>query len=121
MTLAGVAQLWRLASFQTPTDAMAALLMLGLGLGLCNAPAQAASMSAVEPGQAGMAAGVSSTLRYLAGTLSVLVLGAVLGSDKAVSVTRHVIMIELFSAALVLAILLSFRLPGRTTKVATPS
>lgn len=110
--LSGVLQLWRLGSFETPTDAIVALLMFGFGIGLCNAPAQAASMGAVEPGQAGMAAGVSSTMRYLGGILSILVLGAVLGSDDTVSVARHDVMIRLFTAAIVLSIIMSRRLPG---------
>jgi MFS family permease len=110
--LAGIAQLWRLAGFETPADAVPALLVLGLGLGLCNAPAQAASMGAVEPRQAGMAAGVSSTMRYLGGIFSILVLGAVLGSNETVSLARHDIMIRLFTAAVVLSALLSRRLPG---------
>ena len=108
----GVLQLWRLGSFETPTDAIVALLMFGFGIGLCNAPAQAASMGAVEPSQAGMAAGVSSTMRYLGGILSILVLGAVLGSDGTVSVARHDVMIRLFTAAIVLSAIMSRRLPG---------
>ncbi|SDZ19926.1 Predicted arabinose efflux permease, MFS family [Jannaschia faecimaris] len=112
LLLSGVVQLWHLASFDIPTDAVVALLMFGLGIGLCNAPAQAASMGAVEPRQAGMAAGVSSTMRYLGGILSILALGMVLGSDDAVSVARHVVMIKLFTSAIVLSALMSRRLPG---------
>ena len=110
--VAGVAQLWRLGAFQSPTDAMPALLSFGLGLGLCNAPAQTASMSAVKPGQAGMAAGVSSTMRYLGGIMSILVLGVVLGNDSVVNLTRHEVMIRLFTVAIVLSALVSLRLPG---------
>ena len=110
--VAGVAQLWRLGSFLSPTDAMPALLSFGLGLGLCNAPAQTASMSAVKPGQAGMAAGVSSTMRYLGGIMSILVLGVVLGSDSVVNLTRHEVIIRLFTVAIVLSALMSLRLPG---------
>jgi MFS family permease len=113
LLLSGVVQLWGLGSFESPADAMLALLIAGLGLGLCNAPAQAASMSAVEPGQAGMAAGVSSTMRYLGGILSILVLGAVLGGDHLVSVARHDVMIRLFTVAIVLSALMTLRLPGR--------
>jgi len=121
LLLGGVAQLWRLETFETPTDAMTALLMFGLGLGLCNAPAQAASMGAVEPGQAGMAAGVSSTMRYLGGILSILVLGAVLGSDNAVTEARHDIMIRLFTVALVLSALTSRWLPATALAAARSS
>lgn len=116
----GVAQLWRLGAFLTPAEAIPALLVFGLGLGLCNAPAQSASMGAVEPQQAGMAAGVSSTMRYLGGIASILVLGAVLGSDATVSVPRHGIMIQLFTAAVVLSAVLSLRLPGPTRPAKQP-
>jgi len=112
LLLSGVGQLWGLGSFESPQEAMPALLMSGLGLGLCNAPAQSASMSAVEPGQVGMAAGVSSTMRYLGGILSILVLGAVLGDDQIVSVARHDVMIRLFTVAIVLSALMSLWLPS---------
>ncbi len=118
LLLSGVVQLWRLGSYETPTDALAALLMFGLGQGLCNSPAQAASMGAVEPGKAGMAAGVSSTMRYLGGIMSILVLGAVLGSDNDVSVARHEVMIHLCTSAIVLSALLSRRLPGASITAA---
>ena len=121
LLLSGMGQLWWLGSFETPTDAMTALLMFGLGIGLCNAPAQAASMGAVVPGQAGMAAGVSSTMRYLGGILSILVLGTVLGNDAVVSLARHDLMIRLFTVALVLSTLLSRRLPGADIAAARSS
>ncbi|MDX1464672.1 MAG: MFS transporter [Halomonas sp.] len=112
LLLSGMLQLWQLGSFESPQDAMLALLIFGLGLGLCNAPAQASLMGAVASQQAGMAAGVSSTMRYLGGILSILVLGVVLGGDTIVSVTRHEIMIGLFTVAIVLSALMSRRLPG---------
>jgi len=121
LLLTGVAQLWRLESFATPTDAVPALLMFGLGLGLCNAPAQAASMGAVAPGQAGMAGGVSSTMRYLGAILSTLVLGAVLGSDATVSIGRHLIMIVLFTGAIAISAMISLRLPGMAVGAAETS
>lgn len=120
LLLSGVFQLWSLGSFETPTDAMPALLMFGLGLGLCGAPCQAASMGAVKPSEAGMAAGVTSTMRYLGGILSILVLGAVLGSDDAVSVARHAVMIRLFTAAIFVSALMSLGLPGALNAAARP-
>ncbi len=118
--LAGMALLWRLGRFDAPADAIPALLILGLGLGLCNAPAQSASMGAVDPDRAGMAAGVSSTMRYLGGILSILVLGGVLGSDDAVSIARHEIMIGLFTAAIAGSMLLGLRLPGADRPAGQP-
>lgn len=118
LLLTGVGLLWGIDSFESAQGAMPALLMSGLGLGLCNAPAQSASMSAVEPGQAGMAAGVSSTMRYLGGILSILVLGAVLGDDQIVSVARHTVMIQLFTIAIGLSALMSLWLPGASVATA---
>lgn len=112
LLLSAMVPLWHLEAFEAPQDAMLALLIFGLGLGLCNAPAQASLMSAVASRQAGMAAGVSSTMRYLGGILSILVLGAVLGGDTLVSVTRHEVMIGLFTVAIVLSALMSRRLLG---------
>ena len=112
--LAGALMLWRLGSFATPADALLALLFFGLGIGLSSAPAQSAAMTAVKPEQAGMAAGVSSTMRYLGGIFSILVLSFVLGSDSVVSVARHDIMVRLFTVAIVLSAFASFRLPSRS-------
>lgn len=118
--LIGLAQLWRLDGFEAPSDALVALLFFGLGLGLCNAPAQSASMGAVDPHQAGMAAGVSSTMRYLGGIFSILVLGAVLGNDATVSVERHHLMIRLFTVAVAVSALLGLSLPGRAEPADKP-
>ncbi len=118
LLLSGMVPLWHLEAFESPQDAMLALLIFGLGLGLCNAPAQASLMSAVASQQAGMAAGVSSTMRYLGGILSILVLGAVLGGDTLVSVTRHEVMIGLFTVAIVLSALMSRRLLGAGKRAA---
>lgn len=118
LLLTGMVQLRHLGSFESPQDAMLALLLFGLGLGLCNAPAQASLMGAVASQQAGMAAGVSSTMRYLGGILSILVLGVVLGGDTIVSETRHAVMIGLFTLAIVLSALMSWSLPGAGDRVA---
>jgi MFS family permease len=118
--LIGSAQLWQLDGFEAPSDALVALLTFGLGLGLCSAPAQSASMGAVDPHQAGMAAGVSSTMRYLGGIFSILILGAVLGSDATVSLERHDLMIRLFTLAVAVSALLGLRLPGRAEPADKP-
>jgi MFS family permease len=90
--------LCRLASFASPHDALVPLLIFGIGMGLCSAPAQTSCMSTVDPRAAGMAAGASSTARYLGGIISILVLGSVLGSGGA-STGSHEVMIWLFTAA----------------------
>jgi MFS family permease len=115
--LGGITQLWRLASFQTAGDIFIALLLFGLGMGLSNAPAQSSAMSAVDPGRAGMAAGVSSTMRYLGAIVSILVMGLVLGDDTSVSVGRHLTMIHLFTAAILISAIASRFLPGRSVAI----
>lgn len=113
--LLGVLMLWRLTSFADPKDALQSLLLFGIGMGLCSAPAQSAAMSVVDPKDAGMAAGVSSTMRYMGSITSILIMGIVLGDDTVVSVERHELMVKLFTAAIAISVLVSFRLPGRIT------
>ena len=96
--------LCRLASFISPHDALVPLLMFGIGMGLCSAPAQTSCMSTVSPREAGMAAGASSTARYLGGIISILVLGSVLGSGAG-STGSHEVMIWLFTAAVLVSCL----------------
>ena len=110
--VAGIVQLWGLASFQTAGAIFLALLMFGLGLGLSNAPAQSSAMNAADSDKVGMAAGVSSTMRYLGAIVSILVMGWVLGDDNSVNVTRHLTMIYLFTAAILVSALASRFLPG---------
>ena len=111
--LAGGLLLCRMASFATPHDAIPSLLLIGAGLGLCSAPAQSSSMSAVKPSEAGMAAGVSSAMRYVGGVCGVLVLGAVLGGNDTVSEARHVAMAWIYVVAIILSGIACLRLPGR--------
>jgi MFS family permease len=110
-TALGVGWLSRIASFSVPRDAAGALLLLGIGIGLSTAPSQAAAMASVGPERSGMAAGMSSMLRYLGGVLSILVLGTVLGPG-APTVANHESAIGVFAVALALAGLASLGLPG---------
>ena len=110
--LAGSLLLCRITAFASPADAVVPLLLFGMGMGLCSAPAQSSSMSAVPPQQAGMAAGISSTLRYLGGILGVVLLGMVLGSNDTVTEGRHALMMGLFTVSVVLSVFMCLRLPG---------
>ena len=65
--LAGSLALCRITSLASPADAMVFLILFGIGMGASSAPAQSSAMAAVTPNQAGMAAGLSSTMRYLGG------------------------------------------------------
>src|SRR5690606_33623997 len=60
------------------TDAIPPLVLLGAGLGLSSAPSQSAAMSDVPRDKSGMAAGLTSTLRYVGGIAGLTVLGLVL-------------------------------------------
>ena len=98
------------------------LAMLGIGLGLCGPAAQTASLSAVASARSGMAAGVSSTMRYLGGVAGIAFLGRALdlhGSRSAV-MTEHHFVVEVFFAVLVVALLCATRLPGSQASVAQP-
>ena len=117
-TLAGsliaLAGLWWFADFESvraPLDVMPGMLLLGAGVGMTSPPAQAASMSTVQPEQAGMAGGVVSTMRYLGGVAGIMTLGALL-RDSA-SPASHQRAVLVYAGALVAAASLSLLLPGR--------
>ncbi len=81
------------------------LALLGIGLGLCGPAAQTASLSAIAPQQSGMAAGVSSTMRYLGGVAGIAMLGILLdvrGSRAAIVASHHTV-VAVFTGVLVLA------------------
>ncbi|MEO7095698.1 MAG: MFS transporter, partial [Polyangiales bacterium] len=68
---ASIAVVGMIAAATLPLDSARDLLLplstLGFGLGLTTPPSQAAGLDAVPPERSGMAAGVSSTMRYLGG------------------------------------------------------
>lgn len=71
------------------------LVLLGLGVGLANPAAQTASLAGVADSRSGMAAGFSSTMRYLGGIAGVAVLGRLLhltGSRDAVLHAHHTVL-----------------------------
>jgi DHA2 family methylenomycin A resistance protein-like MFS transporter len=57
----------------------AALLVAGIGLGLANAPLQAAAVEAVDPRDAGVASGLFSSGRYTGSIVSSALLAVLLG------------------------------------------
>ncbi|XXT19023.1 MFS transporter [Sorangium sp. So ce429] len=98
------------------TDAVPALMALGAGLGLTSAPSQAAAMSDVPRDRSGMAAGLTSTMRYLGGIAGLTVLGLVLTETREheVVMREHTTAIAVFCAALLLTIGCALTLPGRS-------
>jgi len=110
--LVGSLMLCRLESFVSTRDALPALLLFGLGMGLCSAPPQSSAMSSIPPEQAGMAAGASSTMRYLGSISTILVMGMVLGRHGEPSAERHQLLTWIFASAVGVSALISLRLPG---------
>jgi EmrB/QacA subfamily drug resistance transporter len=102
------------------TDAIPALVLLGAGLGLTSAPSQSAAMSDVPREKSGMAAGLTSTLRYIGGIAGLTVLGLVLTDSPAADVVarEHTTAISLFCGALVLTLGCATMLPGRSAAAA---
>jgi MFS family permease len=91
------------------------LALLGIGLGLSGPAAQTASLSAIAPERAGMAAGVSSTMRYLGGVVGIALLGQLLdlsGSTDQI-VAEHHTMVAVFAAVLGAGLVCALLLPGR--------
>lgn len=81
-------------------------MMLGAGLGVSSAPSQAAAMSDVPREKSGMAAGLTSTLRYVGGVAGLTVLGLVLTDNPATDVIlrEHTTAMTIFGASLVLTL-----------------
>ena len=117
--LAGVCGvlLLALSPFASLSAALPGLVLLGLGLGLASAPAQAAAMSAVPREQSGMAAGLTSTLRYLGGIVGLALLGWLLSDqrDPGVVLHQHHQALWVFGIALAGAALCSLGLPKSMT------
>ncbi len=97
-----------------------ALTLLGIGIGLTSPAAQSASISAIAPELAGMAAGVGSTMRYLGGIVGVAVLSLLLDvhGNGAEVVAEHRILMAVFAGALLVGLVCAVLLPGRSGDVA---
>ncbi len=103
-----------LLPFTRLTEALPGLILLGLGLGVASAPAQSAAMSAVPREQSGMAAGLTSTLRYLGGIAGLAALGLLQtdGQEPAIVVAEHHAALWVFGAALAVSAACAWRLPA---------
>lgn len=91
------------------------LALLGIGLGLTTPAAQSASISAAAASQAGMAAGIASTMRYLGGLVGVAVMSVMLDvtGTRADLVGEHRTLMVVFAGALVLGLVCAVLLPVR--------
>jgi MFS family permease len=97
-------------------DVRLPLAMLGIGIGLCSPAAQTASLSAIRPQQSGMAAGVSSTMRYLGGVAGIAFLGRSLDLDGSAAAVRdsHHAVVAVFCGVLAIGVGCAAVLPGRS-------
>ena len=117
LALVAVSRFAALTSMQVPRDAVLGLALLGAGIGLVGAPSQASAMNVVEPAEAGVAAGVFATLRYVGGVLGISILGFLLGADATeADLSRHLLSIPFYAGALVLALVAALFLPGRAPR-----
>jgi MFS family permease len=110
----------RMVAFSSAGQVRLPLALLGVGLGLCGPAAQTASLSAVQSTRSGMAAGVSSTMRYLGGVAGIALLGRALdlhGTRTAVLAEHHH-MVEIFLVVLFLGLVCAVRLPGLSRRTA---
>jgi MFS family permease len=113
VALAGLGILQSVA-LTSPGQVRLPLALLGVGLGLCGPAAQTASFSAIGSERSGMAAGVSSTMRYLGGVAGIAFIGRALdlsGSPAAV-LDEHHLVVEVFIGVLVLGLAAAALLPG---------
>lgn len=99
-----------------PQQLLAPLAVLGVGLGLATPAAQSASIAAATAERAGMAAGVSSTMRYLGGIAGVALLSIILdvSGPHADVASEHRELMVVFAGALVVGLVCAVLLPGRT-------
>ena len=78
------------------------LALLGIGLGLANPAAQAASLAGISRADSGMAAGISSTMRYLGGIVGIALLGRVIDGAASVDavLAQHDLLLTIFAGVL---------------------
>lgn len=112
LTLAALVAIGSFDQIHAPVDVVLGLVLLGAGMGLSTAPSQAASMSAVDRGRAGMAGGAISTIRYVGGVIGISALGLAIGSGESDVIEAHTSAIVVYATALVLATMCSWFLPG---------
>jgi len=101
--LVAVSAGWGWSTFLIP------LMVVGGGIGLAGAPVQAAAMQAARAGEAGQAAGMFSTMRYLGSIMGAASMAAILGADAHEGAFR--VLFALLVLAAVAATAASSRLP----------
>jgi EmrB/QacA subfamily drug resistance transporter len=85
---AGLASMAHLTATSTWLVLVPGFILAGIGLGITSTGLSSAALSAVEPARAGMAAGLTNTLRQVGTATGVAVLGALYGS-RVTAATLH--------------------------------
>jgi hypothetical protein len=85
---AGLASMAHLTATSTWLVLVPGFILAGIGLGITSTGLASAALSAVEPARAGMAAGLTNTLRQVGTATGVAVLGALYGS-RVTAATLH--------------------------------
>ena len=96
----------------------AAVTLLGTGIGLSSASVQAAAMRAAGTSDAGQAAGLFSTMRYVGSIVGTAVLAAVLGDAAGTTAFRWLFAVVALAA--LSAVASAARLPARSGAVTDP-
>ena len=114
-TLTGIVALARV-DLTTVGQVAVPLALLGAGLGLATPAAQSASITAAPADQAGMAAGIGSTMRYLGGLTGIAIMSVVLDvtGTPATVVSEHRTLMMVFAGALLIGLVCAALLPGRS-------
>lgn len=115
MCLAGVVTLWA-TPMATAGDVRIPLALLGVGIGLSSPAAQTASMAGVTRADAGMAAGIGSTMRYLGGIVGIAILGRGLevSGSRGEILGQHHLFLVIFAGVLVAMLTCAALLGPRT-------
>jgi MFS family permease len=112
LALAGMTFLaWR--SPTSAIDVVPGLVALGFGIGLSTPALQTAAMAAIDRARSGMAAGVSSTARYLGGVIGVGIVSSLLSGAE--PLTAHRATVQVLAVVLMLALGVAIALPARET------
>lgn len=91
-----------------------AIGFVGAGIGTVMGPTQAAALSAVDPSQSGVAAGVLSTMRYLGGITGITIISVALAdTTRANMMIQSQLCFWIYIGAYLLAMLLVVFLPRR--------
>ena len=117
VAIAGIVAL-AVTDLTAPVQIAGPLALLGIGLGLTTPAAQSASISAAPGEQAGMAAGIGSTMRYLGGLAGVAVMSLVLDVSRSRSdvLGEHRTLMVVFAGALVVGLLCAMLLPAAQSR-----